>query len=44
MGMVGFMPDAKEPRGIVSRAVTKSLWLLRPSVLDRGGEGREEGG
>lgn len=35
MGIVGFMPDAKEPRRIVSRAVTKSLWLPRQSVLNR---------
>lgn len=44
MGIVGFMPDAKEPRRIVSRAVTKSLWLLRQSVLNQGVGGQEEGG
>lgn len=44
MGIVGFMPDAKEPRRIVSRAVTKSLRLLRQNVLNQGVGGQEEGG
>lgn len=44
MGIMGFMLDAKEPGRIVSRAVTKSLWLPRQSVLNRKVGGQEEGG
>lgn len=43
MGIVGFMLDAKELGRIVSRAVTKSLWLPRQSVLNRRVEDRRRG-
>lgn len=33
MRTVGFMVDAKEPRRIVSRTVTKSSWLQGNSAL-----------
>lgn len=35
MRTVEFMVDAKEPRRIVSRTVTKSSWLRRNSALKR---------